>query len=192
MRGAEAIIRVVDGRVIKERIKKGYRIPELDEEIRKLRTRTEARLLSEARRCGVPTPRVFSVTEFSIEMEFVEGPTLKAVFSERFDPGLAVEVGRSAARLHTGGIIHGDLTTSNMILREGTVYFLDFGLGFFSSRCEDAATDLSVLFESVKSAHFKYLNEMWKNIISGYLEAGGSEEVLGKLEEIRKRARYVR
>ncbi len=192
MRGAEAIVRFADDRVVKERIKKGYRIPELDEDIRKTRTRTEARLLSEARRCGVPTPRVFSVTGFSIEMEFVDGPTLKEVFSGRFDPELAREVGRSVAKLHTGGIIHGDLTTSNMILKDGRVYFIDFGLGFFSSRCEDAATDLSVLFESVKSAHFKYLNEMWKNIISGYLEAGGSGEVLRKLEEIRKRARYVR
>ena len=43
--GAEAIIYLKNNLVTKDRVKKSYRIPELDEKIRKLRTRGEAKLL---------------------------------------------------------------------------------------------------------------------------------------------------
>jgi Kae1-associated kinase Bud32 len=194
-RGAEAVVIRDGNKIIKERIRKGYRIPELDKEIRKIRTQREARLISEARRCGVPTPMIFEVSEFKIVMEYVNGEKVKYVLekvSAEERKELARQIGMLVGKLHKCGIVHGDLTTSNMILRDGKIYFIDFGLGFFSKRIEDLATDLSVLKESLKATHCKYLYELWENIVKGYLavfEEGAN--VLKHLEKIEKRGRYV-
>ncbi len=115
-RGAEAVITLEEGAVRKWRIPKGYRLPELDEQIRRERTIREARITSEARRCGVPTPIIKDVLKFDLIMEHVGGQKLKDVIT----PALSEQVGEMVGRLHKAGIIHGDLTTSNMILRDGT------------------------------------------------------------------------
>jgi Kae1-associated kinase Bud32 len=70
----------------------------------------ESRIISEARRCGVPTPIVLDVDSFSLTMEHVEGAKLK----DLIDPALSEGVGELVGRLHSCGIVHGDLTTSNM------------------------------------------------------------------------------
>ncbi|NOZ81961.1 MAG: Kae1-associated serine/threonine protein kinase [Candidatus Micrarchaeota archaeon] len=185
------MVTVKEDEVIKKRIKKGYRHPELDRELRQQRTKLEARLLSSARRLGVPVPRVISVSECEIRMEFVPGKSVKEILSENFHEDVCFEIGSGLGKLHRGGIIHGDPTTSNMIYN-GRVFFIDFGLGFFSTRKEDMAVDLSVLFESVKSAHFKYLNEIWENIMEGYSkENPESEAVCCVLRKIEKRKRYA-
>lgn len=199
-RGAEAILykEKIDGQeaLVKERIKKSYRLPEIDSELRSQRTRREARLLSEARRCGVLTPKVFSVDEkgCKIFMEFVVGKRLKELFnevSEKDAADLAKETGVQIGVMHSGGIVHGDLTTSNMILSEGKIYFIDFGLGEFSKRVEDFATDLSVLKEAIKSTHFRRLELLWGNIMKGYKSANpNSESVFRRMEAIEKRGRY--
>lgn len=149
-RGAEAVLYLEDDQLVKERIKKGYRLPEIDVKLRKLRTRKEAKLLSEARRVGVETPRISSVDEkdFKIKMDFIDGKRLKEFFNDTDDENrkkVAEDVGRLVGILHKNGIVHGDLTTSNMILKDDKVFFIDFGLGEFSNRIEDLATDLSVL-----------------------------------------------
>src|SRR5512136_1289064 len=113
-RGAEAIITLEKGVVRKWRIPKSYRLPELDEQIRQDRTIREARITSEARRCGVPTPIIKDVLKFDLRMEHVVGQKLKDVIT----PALSGKVGELVGRLHKAGIIHGDLTTSNMILRD--------------------------------------------------------------------------
>ena len=79
-RGAEAILYLENDQLVKERIKKSYRLPEIDIKLRKLRTRKENKLLSEARRIGVETPKIFSIDEqgFKINMEFIESKVLKA------------------------------------------------------------------------------------------------------------------
>ena len=77
MRGAEAMVRktLLLGKdvVVKERIKKTYRIKEIDEKLRRERTRAEARLLHKAKLAGVDCPTVFEVEEFAITMNFVDG-----------------------------------------------------------------------------------------------------------------------
>jgi len=101
-------------------------------------------------------------------------------------------VGENIGRLHSSFIIHGDLTTSNMILKEGKVYFIDFGLGFFSKRIEDMGVDLNLLREAVKSTHFHFLNLIWENIVIGYIKSFKEwEKVLKKVDEIERRGRYV-
>lgn len=184
--------------IIKDRIKKEYRIDEIDKKVRKLRTAQEYNLLSEARRANVPTPRIFGIDKENnkIIMEYVDGVRIKELFNEtdkKKIEQICFEIGRLVGKLHSTGIIHGDLTTSNMILWDKNIYFIDFGLGFFSRKIEDQGTDLRLLHEALKSTHFKIIDICWKKIIEGYKkEYQKSNEVLEKIEEIKKRARYVK
>ena len=197
-RGAEAIIYLEKEQLVKERVKKGYRIKEIDEPLRKGRTRKEARLINEARRVGVETPQILDIDEknFKIIMEFLDGERLKELLNKTTDNNrrnLMNELGREVGKLHSAGIVHGDLTTSNLIFKDNKIYFIDFGLGEFSSRLEDLATDLSVLKEALKSTHFKYLEMLWESFIKGYRETFSNHaKVLKVLEDIGMRGRYVK
>jgi Kae1-associated kinase Bud32 len=197
-RGAEAILYLENNHLVKERIKKSYRVPQIDEKLRKLRTRKEANLISRAKRCGIETPKIVSVDEksFKINMDFIDGKRLKEFFNETDDKNrkeVAEELGKSVGLLHKNGIVHGDLTTSNMILKDNKIFFIDFGLGEFSKRIENQAVDLSVLKEAFKSTHFKYLNVLWENFIKGYKQTNDNfNKVLDTLNDIEKRGRYVK
>ena len=197
-RGAEAILWLDDEKVVKERIKKSYRLPEIDEKLRKYRTRKESKLLEDAKRVGVITPKIISIdeNESKITMDYIEGKRLKEFFNETDDKNrqrVAELVGKSVGLLHKNGIIHGDLTTSNMILKDDKVYFIDFGLGENSKRIESLATDLSVLKEAFRSTHFKHLNLLWNSFIKGYRQTNDNfNKVLETLNDIEKRGRYVR
>lgn len=118
--GAEAVLIKRGELVLKRREKKGYRLQELDEKIRKLRTRGEARLLEKAGKV-VPVPKVLKVDEKSkeIDMYFVEGKKLSECLDELKNwKEVCVKIGKNIALLHDADIIHGDLTTSNMIWQE--------------------------------------------------------------------------
>jgi Kae1-associated kinase Bud32 len=65
-RGAEAIITLEGDKVRKFRVPKSYRVKELDERIRQERTMRESRIISDARRCGVPTPIISDVPSSSL------------------------------------------------------------------------------------------------------------------------------
>jgi Kae1-associated kinase Bud32 len=199
-RGAEAVIYLdeFEGQkvLVKERIKKNYRIREIDEKIRINRARREVRLLREARMCGVPTPKVLKVDEESckIIMEYVGDNRVKEILlsSKKSIAKICGEIGALIGKLHAHDIVHGDLTTSNMLLWDGKIYFIDFGLGEFSKRTEDKGIDLKLLQEALKSTHYKILNQCWQNIIKGYKEEyKDAQAVIEKVDEIEKRARYV-
>jgi TP53 regulating kinase-like protein len=200
--GAEAIISRDGDVVVKERIRKGYRIAEIDERLRSRRTRLESRLISEARRAGVPTPRVLEESKFAIMMEFIDGDKVKDALDEKNFGEIAMLIGKTVAILHNYNIIHGDLTTSNMIVKAREkpdaavqyqdIYFVDFGLGFTSTRMEDKAIDLHVLQEALESAHFQIYERMWKLVLAAYgkhYEKAG--EVIKTLSKIEKRGRYA-
>ncbi|MBN2203292.1 MAG: Kae1-associated serine/threonine protein kinase [Candidatus Aenigmarchaeota archaeon] len=197
-RGAEAIIWLEGDQVIKERIKKSYRLQEIDEKLRKYRTRKEGKLLLEVQRIGVDAPNVSKISEedFKIKMDYVEGTRLKELFSQASDEEIrrvSELAGKSVGILHKNGIVHGDLTTSNMILKDNRVFFIDFGLGENTSRIENLATDLSVLKEAFRSTHFKHLNPLWDSFIKGYKQTNDNfNKVLETLNDIEKRGRYVR
>jgi len=184
--------------IIKDRVKKEYRIKQIDEKIRRLRTTQEYNLLSEARRANVHTPRTFDVDKenYKIIMEYVDGIRIKELFNEldkKKIEQISFGVGKLIGKLHSAGIIHGDLTTSNMILWNENIYFIDFGLGFFSKKIEDQGTDLRLLYEALKSTHFKIIDICWKRVIEGYkTEYIKADQVLEKIEEIKKRARYMK
>jgi TP53 regulating kinase-like protein len=201
-RGAEAVLyrELRDGKavLVKERIKKSYRIAQIDEKLRLERTRAEARLMNEARRAGVAVPAVLAVDEKNakIVMEFIDGARLKELLNETDDKtriSLAKLIGDAVAKLHSHNLIHGDLTTSNMIFCSGSIFFIDFGLGFFSSHPEDQGVDLAVLHEAIRSTHFQHLDAIWGGILSSYSTAfSAAAKSLKALEGIENRGRYVR
>jgi len=101
------------------------------------------------------------------------------------------KIGKSVAYLHSSGIIHGDLTTSNMIMAGGEIFFIDFGLGKVSTRIEDQATDLYLLYEAFKSTHFKILDEAWSMVLKTYKQNYlNADNVLKRIEKIKTRRRY--
>ncbi len=185
--GAEAVI-TLDGKiVIKTRIHKRYRLKEIDDELRKDRTRTEARLISEARRCGVPTPIIRDVTDFEIKMEYIDGTALRNIIT----PELSEKAGELIGRLHSCGIVHGDLTTSNMIFRDGKLFLIDFGLAFIDKSLEARGVDIHVLFQTFESTHEAH-EELIEAFKRGYsMTFSGADEVIMRVGEIESRGRYA-
>jgi len=200
-KGAESLIYMseYEGKkvLVKERIKKSYRIKEIDEKLRKERTRREVNLLRRAREISVSTPQVLHVDEknHKIIMEFIDGIRIKEFLNSANEDKIkkvCFEIGKLIGKLHSNKIVHGDLTTSNMILKDGKIYFIDFSLGNFSTRIEDFGVDLNLLYEALKSTHFKILDVCWNSIANGYkTEFKDAEKVFRKMEEIEKRARYM-
>lgn len=186
-RGAEAVITRDGDRVTKVRLPKGYRMQALDERIRRERTVMESRIISEARRCGVPTPIVLDVDRFSLTMEHVVGTKLKEVI----DPDLSERVGELVGKLHACGIVHGDLTTSNMILKGEKIYFIDFGLAFHDQSLEAQGVDVHVFFQTVKSTHDRP-EELICAFCRGYAKTHSrAGDVLKRVGEIEARGRYL-
>jgi N6-L-threonylcarbamoyladenine synthase/protein kinase Bud32 len=195
-KGAEADLYLRGDRVSKIRIRKAYREPHLDRHLRRTRTRREARLLSLARRAGVATPYVRDVdnVSYTVEMMHVPGEQVRRLLprlSREERRRLCVRIGEAVGRLHSANIVHGDLTTANMLLHEGRVYFIDFGLGAVSDAVEDKGVDLLVFKKVLHSTHYRYEGECWKGFVEGYTRAyKKSAEALERLRIIARRGRY--
>ena len=203
-KGAEASLYLTDwhGRkvIMKKRLPKKYRPSGLDEHIRTYRTTHEPQLIHEAKKAGVPTPTVFLVDlkNATIIMEFIEGKQVKQLLNEVTKSKrqqLCFKIGELIGRLHDYGIIHGDLTTSNMILdSEGKIFFVDFGLGEKSKELEARGVDLHLMKRALQSTHFSFTEECFDAVIRGYskvLDAEIVKNVLDKIKEIERRGRYV-
>lgn len=197
-RGAEATIyeSVFDGQevLVKERSAKRYRIPQIDAVLRSNRTRQEIKLMREARGHGIMTPKVVHSDETLsvITMEKINGPTMRD-FLSRAPSNFSVckRAGEEIGKMHSAGIIHGDLTTSNMIVAGKEVFFIDFGLGKFSRRVEDMATDLSVLREALDAGHHRISGKCWKSVESGYRKSNPRwADVIRRMGKIEARGRY--
>ncbi len=183
--GAEAILYRKGGFLVKERVPKRYRHPLLDEELRRSRTRREARIL---RKAPVPRPRIVeSDDESVIVMEFIKGVVVKQLLDD--EPRLARRIGELVAGLHDAGIIHGDLTTSNMILREGEILLIDFGLSFHSQSAEDKAVDLHLFRQALNSKHYAIAERAFKEFLSGYAASPASPSVVQRLVVVEQRGR---
>jgi Kae1-associated kinase Bud32 len=197
-RGAEAVIRkdIWHSRpaVFKERVSKTYRLKELDTRLRGSRTKSEAQLMFQARKAGVRTPLVYDIDLHSctIVMEFLEGLTAKMVLQDLPNRmKLAYAIGQRVGRLHRADIIHGDLTTSNIIFQGQEPCFIDFGLGEKSIEIEKKGVDMHLLKEALSSAHSEH-NDLYSAVACGYVEEyPEGEKVLDLVEEIEKRGRYT-
>ncbi len=185
--------------IVKHRISKRYRVPQLDLQLRESRTALEAKLFADAKIAGVPTPTVYEIDRVGMRlvMEFIDGEQVKLILN-RLRPverrKLCRLIGKQIAHLHKAGIVHGDLTTSNMILSpRGRVFFVDFGLGEYNPSLEARGVDLHLLRRALQSTHFKVADEAYRAVIAGYKrEFGkGASEVIERAEEIERRGRYI-
>jgi len=186
--------------IMKRRLAKAYRLPQLDLTIRAQRTLHEPLLIHRAKEAGVPTPTIFMVdlADSNIIMEYVEGKQIKKVLNDmprKERLRLCRQIGALIGRLHKNGIIHGDLTTSNMILTShGKIYFVDFGLGEYSDELEVRGVDLHLMKRALQSTHHRYAKECFEAVLAGYTQTIGREEakkVLEKIHEIERRGRYI-
>ncbi len=203
-KGAEASLFLSEwqGRrvIIKNRFPKAYRPEKLDRQIRNYRTIHEAQLIHYAKEAGVPTPKILQVdvTNSLIIMEFVEGQQVKTLLpclSKLEREKLCQSIGRLVGKLHKVGLVHGDLTTSNMIVNdEGRIVLIDFGLGEKSDEIEAKGVDLHLMKRALQSTHFQFCEECFVSIMNGYLEILGPAEaqaILDKIVEVERRGRYV-
>ena len=253
--GAEAVISLENNQILKNRIRKSYRIEELDNKLRKLRTRSEGKIISKL--IGtIPVPKIIDINDFEmkIKMEFIDGKRLSDNLENLDWKKICKQIGETIAKLHDANIIHGDLTTSNMIyvekedafktyinpllknnliinkkritseqpsteaervcetnkdeLRagsrivekkylkageqsepEGKVYFIDFGLSFYSKKIEDKAVDLHLLKQAFEAKHFKIAEQAIKIILENY-NSLQKKETIERLRIVENRGRY--
>lgn len=196
-RGAEADIRLTEwfGRpaVLKVRHPKPYRNPDLDARLRRQRTLREASMLHMVKSLGISSPLVYFVDagRHSIIMEHVRGAPVHSLPAGEI-PGHCREMGRIAGLLHSAGIMHGDLTTSNFILAD-RLFLIDMGLSRRTIKPEDWAVDMRLIKEMLGSAHAEVMEESWGALVGGYaLTMPRHAEVLRLVSRIEARGRYAR
>ncbi|KAL6715556.1 serine/threonine-protein kinase bud32 [Lecanora helva] len=225
---------------LKYRPSKPYRHPTLDKRLTRHRILSEARTLVKCRREGVSVPAVLALDAEPGEgngagggwmmVEWVEGRTVREVLvegakrvkgsegEERRDweervKGLMGKIGRAVGKMHEAGVCHGDLTTSNMMLRpiassqtngimtngdhvesekrelEGEIVLIDFGLAAQILQDEDRAVDLYVLERAFGSTHPE-AEAGFQEVLKVYGESyKGAKVVLKRLEDVRMRGR---
>ena len=212
-KGAEAIL--IKGpwfdqeeALYKVRVKKAYRIDAIDQKLRLERTITEARILGTLLEAGVAVPTLLDVDarDGIIVMEYVHGPRIKDILPELHDMiGRVFEaIGHEVARIHELDIIHGDLTTSNIIyesnIDEEPVSFrlIDFGLARHTTSTEDKSVDVHLFKRVITSTHASMFDAIFPRFMAGYgnfMAARGKtdefKKITRRLAQIETRGRYV-
>ncbi len=188
--GAEATV-YRDGNVVdKERSKKNYRIEDIDATLRKLRTRKESKILKALEKYGF-APKLLEQKEHNIIMEHIDGVQLKKLLDK--DIKLAGLIGKNLTIMHDLNLIHGDLTTSNMILvgknKSQKLFFIDFGLSFNSQKVEDKAVDIHLFKQALESKHYKVADKAYKEFLKFYTPKN-KKEILERLAVVDQRGRY--
>jgi len=205
-RGAEASLHAVEWLGLpalrKERETKSYRPKNLDERLKRERTRNEVRLLTEARRLGVRTPIVYDVdlANHRLILEQLPGATLREMLEASGDSANPVEpplraLGVAIGKLHGGGMSHGDLTSSNILYPEGpegVPALLDLSMGARNAGVEERGIDLHLIEEDLKALHPKG-EALFRAFLEGYAQGNpaGHAEVRKRAREIRGRVRYA-
>ncbi|KAI6245528.1 EKC/KEOPS complex subunit BUD32 [Erysiphe necator] len=206
---------------LKLRPSKHYRHPILDARLTKHRILSEARVLIKCRKEGVPVPAVYALDEKGgwLMIEWIQGVVLRVMFNDWLRnqtecdmrnlhsnetlKGIMRAIGLAIGKLHSIGIVHGDLTTSNLIMKaeqlndnlppneliQGEIVLIDFGLASQSSQDEDRAVDLYVLERAFGSTH-PQLEVLFSEVLDAYKEGfKNTKTVLRRLEEVRMRGR---
>ncbi|KAF1776596.1 Serine/threonine-protein kinase Bud32 [Phytophthora cactorum] len=227
--GAEAKVFETDfaGRacIVKERVKKSYRLPVLDKKLSHRRLVQEARCILKCRRAGVLTPVIFLVDEDNsrLYLEKIEGGSLKDYLRRAYKLGIvainavalyrstesdgasqvwdkalkkAYHIGEAIAKMHDADIVHGDLTTSNMMLSsdDATVVreewtMIDFGLANSQPLPEDKAVDLYVMERAFASTHVNS-EVLVEEVLRAYrAKSRRSDAIFQKLSQVRLRGR---
>ncbi|MEK6902577.1 MAG: KEOPS complex kinase/ATPase Bud32 [archaeon] len=205
--GAEAVLTQKEllGKSIveKTRVLKHYRHADLDERLRRERTKSEARMLHHVKTIGVLAPILYDVNTHSamLRMEYIDAPRLKHFLLDKKNKmiekeKMCGEFGKMIAALHSHGVVHGDLTTSNVLVRKkikektNELVMIDFGLSFQSNKLEDLAVDLVNLKKTFTATHSTF-EKGWEIIQESYVKNGGKKQVLKQMEEVEARIRYA-
>src|SRR5438093_13323466 len=185
--------------VIKRRASKKYRRESLDQKIRRERTYAEASLLHEAKVAGVSVPSIMGIEQQtdSIVMTQVRGNVVRNcldTMNHRNAMRLFESLGSEVGLLHAAGIVHGDLTTSNVVVTpSGQPFIVDFGLSRRSVEPEDRGVDLHLLQRSIVASHSQDPSSMMNATFRGYEQTAGkrvASSTLRKAREIARRGRY--
>ena len=193
--GAEAkIFKKTDNNIItiiKQRINKKYRINAINKLLIPVRTRREAKVISKLEKLNIKVPKlIFNNKKDILEMEFIKGDKIRDILDNNIE--LAEEIGNYLAIMHDNNIIHGDLTTSNMILdKNSDLVFIDFGLSLFSHRLEDKAVDIHLFKQALESKHHKVFEQAYNSFIKGYKKSKNYKEVIQRLKNVEKRGRNI-
>ncbi len=192
--GAEAVIIQKENLVYKRRVEKTYRHKIIDQKLRKSRTKREKKILEQAHEMGIRVPRLYETKgdPYTIVMDYIQGERLKQFLLRGGEGNQYMEqLGHWVALLHQAGIMHGDLTTSNvMVATQGDLFLIDFGLSFSSLKIEDMAVDIHLLEQALESTHYKEKTSLFHCFLAGYASFRHSDEVLARLVTLRLRGRY--
>ena len=201
-------------KIIKQRTKKSYRHPQLDNQIRTRRTKSETKILTKALSVGANVPKVLnqaykptSATKsqqahkpFAIELEYIAGDKLSETlnsYPEDKQFQIMQQLGKQVALLHKNNIIHGDITTSNVILQlptancqlpttQSKIFLIDFGLSYVSTKIEDKAVDLHLIKQALEAKHFQNHQALFEQFLKTYKD----KNVINRLKTVEKRGRY--
>ncbi|MFW9873920.1 MAG: KEOPS complex kinase/ATPase Bud32 [Candidatus Thorarchaeota archaeon] len=190
--------------IFKYRIPKEYRLGEIDIRIRYERTLNEARALIKVKSYGLNVPQVYEIDiqNSTIIMKYIEGEKLKnlldnldSIKKEKY----LEKIGQTVALLHLNGHIHGDITTSNLIITKNeNVFLIDFGLHEYSDSIEDKSVDLHLFKRVLISSHGNHFKLCFNAFLEGYkseYEKTNSDEcksIITKVDAIETRGRYVK
>lgn len=190
---------------VKIRPVKAWRHPTLDKKLSRQRILAEARVLNKCRKEGVSVPAVLSMDweKGWMASEWIDGMTVKEAIRSRDtadDAALEIllqKIGAAVGKLHGIGVIHGDLTTSNMMIRSGSdsgerseeIVLIDFGLATQAVQEEDRAVDLYVLERAFGSTHPRE-EDKFQTMLEAYATTfKGAKSTLRRLEDVRMRGR---
>jgi TP53 regulating kinase-like protein len=174
--------------IVKRRFPKQYRVEQLDTELRRQRTKTEARVLALASASGVRAPVLLLVDDFDIYMSRVRGANLSKMLEHGIPSKtlkkILIGAGANLGRMHAAGIAHGDYTPANIMVCGGKVCVIDFGLAAITVSVEEHALDILLMKRSLSSAAFS-------SFIAGYRQAyADSKKTESRLNSIERRGRY--
>jgi len=202
-RGAEADLSIATigpwKVVIKRRVRKEYRNPLLDAQIRHDRTVSEASIIHEAKTAGAKVPSIIGVDieNNTIAMTHLAGTVARDCLDDMSINEARIllrSIGGQIGLLHSAGIVHGDLTTSNVIVSpSGAPFIVDFGMSHRSVEPEDRGVDLHLLQRSIVASHRQESSSMMNAMIRGYEQTAGKKAASStwrKAREIARRGRY--
>jgi Kae1-associated kinase Bud32 len=177
-----------------------YRLSVLDDSIRRQRTLREAEMIHQAKKAGVSSPFLYDVDVpgATLVMEYIRGERLRdlvGTLDESETDEVFFEFGRDVAKLHSSGMMHGDLTTANVVRRDGRIVFIDFGLSVRTTKLEDQAVDMRLIKETLIGAHSDVASSALEAIYRGYAAQVGTsrfKSVHRQLQSIERRGRYAR
>lgn len=179
--------------IIKHRIKKNYRNSILDDKLRLERTKEESKLIADCKNHNIKTPFIYSIdlNNYDIIEEKVDGDSLHDIIVnvDNYDnlEEIFNLIGQDVLNMHNNDIIHGDLTTSNILIKNNEPVFIDFGLGKYSNLIEDRGTDLLVFKKSLTTLVPDYYKKLFNYFLDGYAD----ENIVKKINEIESRGRYL-